>query len=113
MGRRISRRRGGEGTRRSDCRLHPRDGPRERPEHAESGKAVARTGLRMMPTFPPPPLKFRTAGFPQYGFKISLSVGACPSDDRVKRAPRIPRSAPGLLPPSHTPRLRDPRYSGA
>jgi hypothetical protein len=21
------------------------------------------------PVFPPPPLKFRTAGFPQYGFK--------------------------------------------
>ena len=28
------------------------------------GRAVARTGLRMMPTFPPLPLKFRTAGFP-------------------------------------------------
>jgi len=27
-----------------------------------SGKAVARFGLRMMPTFPPPPLKFRTSG---------------------------------------------------
>jgi len=25
---------------------------------------LARTGLRMMPTFPSPPLKFRTAGFP-------------------------------------------------
>jgi hypothetical protein len=30
---------------------------------------MARTGLRMMPTFPSSPLKFRTAGFPQYGFK--------------------------------------------
>ena len=56
-----------------------------------------------MPTFPPPPLKFRTAGFPQYGFKISLSVRACPRDDRVKRAPRIPRPARGLLSPSRTP----------
>ena len=24
-----------------------------------------------MPSFPPPPLKFRTAGFPQYGFKLA------------------------------------------
>ena len=31
-----------------------------------SGRIEARTGLRMMPTFPPPPLKFRTVGFPQY-----------------------------------------------
>ena len=26
-------------------------------------------------TFPPPPLKFRTAGFPQYGFKLDVSHG--------------------------------------
>ena len=25
--------------------------------------------------FPPPPLKFRTAGFPQYGFKLDMSHG--------------------------------------
>jgi len=37
---------------------------------------MARTGLRMMPTFPSPPLKFRTAGFPQYGFKASMSDSA-------------------------------------
>ncbi len=76
---------------------------------AESGKAVARTGLRMMPTFPPPPLKFRTVSFPQYGFKASLSANACPNGGRVKRAPHIPRQAFGLRPPSRTPRLRDPR----
>jgi hypothetical protein len=76
-----------------------------------SGKAVARTGLRMMPTFPLPPLKFRTAGFPQYGFKVSRSVRACPNDARVKRAPRIPRPPRGLRPPSRTLRRRDPRYS--
>jgi hypothetical protein len=29
-----------------------------------SGKVVARSGLRMMPTFPPPPLSFRTVSFP-------------------------------------------------
>src|SRR5580692_10208805 len=43
-----------------------------------SGKAMARTGLRMMPTFPLPPLKFRTAGFPRYGFKAGLSDAAFP-----------------------------------
>ena len=37
---------------------------------------MARTGLRMMPTFPSPSLKFRTAGFPQYGFKAGVSDGA-------------------------------------
>ena len=31
-----------------------------------------------MPTFPLPPLKFRTAGFPQYGFKAGLSDEAFP-----------------------------------
>jgi hypothetical protein len=45
---------------------------------ALSGKAMARTGLRMMPTFPLPPLKFRTAGFPWYGFKAGLSDAAFP-----------------------------------
>jgi hypothetical protein len=47
---------------------------------ALSGKAMARTGLRMMPTFPLPPLKFRTAGFPRYGFKAGLSDEAFPAD---------------------------------
>jgi len=40
-----------------------------------SGRAMARSGLRMMPTFPSPPLKFRTAGFPRYGFKAGFSDG--------------------------------------
>jgi hypothetical protein len=39
---------------------------------------MARTGLRMMPTSPSPSLEFRTAGFPQYGFKAGLSDGAFP-----------------------------------
>ena len=33
----------------------------------------------MMPTFPSPPLKFRTAAFPRYGFKASISDRAIPS----------------------------------
>ncbi len=43
-----------------------------------SGKAMARTGLRMLPTFPSPPLKFRTASFPRYGFKAGISDKAFP-----------------------------------
>jgi len=46
---------------------------------SSSGKARARTGLRMMPTSPLPPLKFRTAGFPQYGFKAGFSDKAFPA----------------------------------
>src|SRR5678815_553100 len=41
---------------------------------------MARTGLRMMPTFPLPPLKFRTASFPRYGFKAGLSDEAFPAN---------------------------------
>src|SRR6516164_2388552 len=41
---------------------------------------MARTGLRMMPTFPSPPLKFRTAGFPRYGSKAGLSDEAFPAN---------------------------------
>ena len=41
---------------------------------------MARTGLRMMPTFPLPPLKFRTAGFPRYGFKAGISDEAFPAN---------------------------------
>src|ERR1700746_2017340 len=52
----------------------------ENPLYPQSGKAMARTGLRMMPTLPSPPLKFRTAGFPQYGFKGGLSEGAFPGE---------------------------------
>ncbi len=35
---------------------------------------MARTGLRMMPTFPSAPLKFRTVSFPQYGFKAGFQL---------------------------------------
>jgi len=37
---------------------------------------MARSGLRMMPTFPSPSLECRTVGFPQYGYKAGLSDGA-------------------------------------
>jgi hypothetical protein len=39
---------------------------------------MARSGLRMMPSFPLPSLKFPTAGFPQYGFKAGISDRAFP-----------------------------------
>ena len=44
----------------------------------QSGRIEARFGLRMMPTFPRSPLSFRTAGFPQYGWKAGMSSGAFP-----------------------------------
>jgi hypothetical protein len=43
-----------------------------------------------MPTFPSSPLRFRTAGFPQYGSKAGLSDGAYPPNAPVKPAPGIP-----------------------
>src|SRR5262249_40449103 len=53
------------------------------PSHAQcpegSGRIEARIGLRMMPTFPRSPLSFRTASFPQYGWKAGLSDGAFPT----------------------------------
>ena len=60
---------------------------------------MARTGLRMMPTFPSPPLKSRTVGFPQYGFKASMSDGTFLIGRSVKPAPGMP-SQPSSLPPS-------------
>jgi hypothetical protein len=71
-----------------------------------SGRAKARSGLRMMPTFPLPSLKFRTAGFPQYGFKAGRSDRAFPffasSRQTVCHCPSCsplpssdPRSVPG------------------
>src|SRR6476619_4425704 len=42
------------------------------------GGTMARCGLRMMPPFPSSPLKFRTVGFPQYGFKAGVSGGTFP-----------------------------------
>src|SRR5262249_14332318 len=44
----------------------------------ESGRIGARSGLRMMPTFPRSSLSFRTAGFPQYGWKAGFPSGAFP-----------------------------------
>ena len=73
---------------------------------------MARTGLRMMPTFPSPPLKFRTAGFPQYGFKASMSDGTFLKARPVKPAPGIPGRYPLSLPPPFA-RFRHGRSPGS
>ena len=62
-----------------------------------SSRAMARTGLRMMPTFPSPSLKFRTAGFPQYGFKASMSTEAFHRGNELKPTPGMPSRPRSLL----------------
>jgi len=42
-----------------------------------------------MPTFPPPPLSFRTVSFPQYGWKVGLSGSVFPHVAQIKPAPGI------------------------
>jgi len=51
-----------------------------------------------MPTSPSPPLKFRTVGFPQYGFKTSMSDSAFLGRNLVKPAPGMPALLPSLPP---------------
>ena len=64
-----------------------------------SGRIEARIGLRMMPTFPRSPLSFRTASFPQYGWKADCPGGAFLGDRRLKPAPGIRRPPSSLHPP--------------
>ena len=59
---------------------------------------MARSGLRMMPTFPSPSLKFRTVSFPQYGFKVGISDGAFARFASVLRALRFHRRDPRTEP---------------
>ena len=74
------------------------------------GRTMALCGLRMMPRFPSPPLKFRTVGFPQYGFKAGISGAAFPALGSSPRpvchrpsCPSLitlhPRTVPGLCAP--------------
>ena len=63
------------------------------------GRIKARIGLRMMPTFPRSPLSFRTAGFPQYGWKAGFPSGAFLDDQRLKPAPGMRRPTSSLHPP--------------
>ena len=72
---------------------------------------MARTGLRMMPTSPSSPLKFRTAGVPRYGFKASLSDNACLHRGAVKLTPSMPAPRCSLRCPS--PASATERWGGA
>jgi uncharacterized protein YjbI with pentapeptide repeats len=49
-----------------------------------------------MPTFPQSPLSFRTAGFPQYGWKAGFPSGAFPDRQRLKLAPSMRRPTSSL-----------------
>src|SRR5262245_60974848 len=66
-----------------------------------SGRAMARTGLRMMPTFPSPSLKFRTVGFPQYGLKASMSGATYLAPWRLSQCPTSPPPHGVCTPPAH------------
>jgi hypothetical protein len=68
-------------------------------DFAQAGRIEARIGLRMMPTFPRSPLSFRTAGFPQYGWKAGFPSGAFLGGQRLKPAPGIRRLTSNLHPP--------------
>ena len=43
-----------------------------------------------LPVFPQPPLKFRTAGFPQYGFKRTFKPATFATTYRLKCRPHTP-----------------------
>src|SRR4029434_8450814 len=66
--------------------------------HEQSSRIVARTGLRMMPTFPRSPLSFRTAGFPQYGWKVCMSDGTFLGSRRLSSLPAYATSTSSLSP---------------
>ena len=50
----------------------------------------------MMPTFPPSSLSFRTAGFPQYGWKVCISDETCPTATRLSLLPACAKGTAGL-----------------
>ena len=70
------------------------------------GRNEARTGLRMMPTFPRPSLKFCKAGFPRYGFKAGMSDSAFPSTTSSSRRAVCIRRACTSLPVASNPRSK-------
>jgi hypothetical protein len=65
---------------------------------------MAHSGLRMIPTFPSSPLRFRTAGFPRYGSKAGLSGRTFPDRASVKLLPAYPSRRQVCLRPSCSPR---------
>ncbi len=57
---------------------------------------VVANGHQIILTFPAPPLKFRTVGFPQYGFKRNFHRDLRLWELEIKRMTRIP-SSPSVL----------------
>ena len=53
----------------------------------------------MMPTSPRSSLSFRTAGFPQYGWKAGFPSGAFLDRQQLKPAPDMRRPSSSLHPP--------------
>jgi hypothetical protein len=66
-----------------DCGGESERERRIRIDLVERGARRREPELRMMPSFPRPSLSFRTAGFPRYGWKASMSGGAFPAHQPV------------------------------
>ena len=80
-----------------------------RVDAVRSGRIEARTGLRMMPTFPRSPLSFRTAGFPPVRLQGWPIRWRLPARLQHKPAPGIPTEGfHSLLPPLRA--LRGPTH---
>jgi hypothetical protein len=71
----------------------------------KSGRAMARSGLRMMPTFPWPSLKFRTAGFSPVRLQGRLIRQGLPVRRSPRRSVRF-RPGPSTLNRPHPPHSR-------
>ena len=67
-----------------------------------SCRIEARSGLRMMPTFPRSSLSFRTAGFPQHGWKVGFPSGTFLDRRQLKPAPGVRCPRPVCIRPSCT-----------
>ena len=63
-----------------------------------SGRTMARSGLRMMPTFPSSPLRFRTAGFLRTAPKLAYQTGPSLITRRLSLLPAYPLHDAGSPP---------------
>jgi hypothetical protein len=73
-----------------------------RATRTRSGRIEARSGLRMMPTFPRSPLSFRTAGFPRYGWKAGFQMVPSRTSLRLSLLPTSASRRPVCIHPSCT-----------
>jgi hypothetical protein len=80
----VIRYRGLDSARRCECKEEGSGSQRFLAGSRLLGKAMTRAGLRIMPTFPSPPLKFRTVGFPSTASKpdflaeLNYGLACCP-----------------------------------